>query len=89
MNICFLIGKIISDIKFDFIIGNNKYFNKEKVTIVRFKIELLDGNIVNVIGYNSIADKCFRKLKKDKIIIIQGVINSLGKIEIKDFDCIG
>ena len=31
MNICFLIGKIISKIEFDFVIGDNKNFKNIKI----------------------------------------------------------
>ena len=86
MNICFLIGKIISDVKFDFVIGNNKYFKNEKISVVRFKVELIDGNIINVIGYNYIADFCYQKLEKGNIVNILGKLNSKMEIEIKEFE---
>ena len=82
MNICFFIGKIISEIEFDFVIGNNKCFENEKISIVRFKVELIDGNIINVIGYNYIADFCYQKLEKDYNVIIEGMIRTEGDIEI-------
>ena len=84
MNICFLIGKIISDVKFDFVLGNGKYFSKEKVTIVRFKVELLDGNVACVIGYNKIAEECYRKLEKGKMINIIGKLNTKMEVIIEE-----
>ena len=51
MNLCILLGKIISDIEFKFII------NSKNKSIVEFKIETLDNNIIKVYGYNEIADK--------------------------------
>ena len=51
MNFCFLIGKIISEIKFDFVIGN-KCFQKEKISVVRFKIRVSKEEIY-IIGYNN------------------------------------
>ena len=42
MNICFIIGKIISKIEFDFVIGDNKSFKNDKISVVRFKLKLLD-----------------------------------------------
>ena len=84
MNICFLIGKIISDVEFDFVIGDNKSFKNKKVSVVRFKLKLLDENVLNIIGYNNIADFCYQKLKIGENVLIQGFINNSGKIEIKN-----
>ena len=84
MNICFLIGKIISKIEFDFVIGDNKNFKNRKISIVRFDLKLLDKNIVNIIGYNNVADFCYQKLKIGENVFIQGFINNSGEIEIKN-----
>ena len=84
MNICFLIGKIISKIEFDFVIGDNKNFKNIKISIVRFGLKLLDKNIVNIIGYNNVADFCYQKLKIGENVFIQGFINNSGEIEIKN-----
>ena len=84
MNICFIIGKIISKIEFDFVIDNNKGFKNEKISVVRFKLKLLDENILNIIGYNNVADFCCQKLKIGENVLIQGFINNSRKIEIKN-----
>ena len=84
MNICFIIGKIISDVEFDFIIDNNKGFKNDKISVVRFKLKLLDENVLNIIGYNNVADFCCQKLKIGENVLIQGFINNSGKIEIKN-----
>ena len=86
MNICFLIGKITSEIKFDFVIGDNKCLKNEKISVVRFKVELIDGNIINVIGYNYIVDFCYQKLEKGNIVNILGKLNTKMEIEIKEFE---
>ena len=64
MNICFFIGKIISDIDFKFIVNNRKYNS-----IVIFQIELNNKSIITLKGYNEIADFCYRNLEKNNIII--------------------
>ena len=70
MNRCFFIGKVYSNIKFDFILkGKN-------ISIVRFYIKLLDGNIIKVKGYDKIADYCYSKLKYGDIVKIEGSLNS-------------
>ena len=80
MNICFLIGKIISEIEFDFIIKNKKI--EKEISIVRFELELLDKNKIYVIGYNNISDYCYKKLKKNDNVFIEGLIDSKGNVEI-------
>ena len=47
-------------------------------------MKLLDKNIVNIIGYNNVADFCYQKLKIGEKVVIEGVINNVGKIEIKN-----
>ncbi len=84
MNICFIIGKIISEIKFDFIIENNT-INKDIVT-TRFKILLENGSIIKVKAYGKIAEKCFQKFVKSDIVSIYGILNSNGELEIQEID---
>ena len=67
-------------------IANNKYFKNEKISVVRFKVELIDGNIINVIGYNYIVDFCYQKLEKGNIVNILGKLNTKMEIEIKEFE---
>ena len=64
MNEVFLIGKIINEIKFDFMINSKHY------AISRFKVELLDGEILNIRAYDKQADFAYRRLKiGDKVFI--------------------
>ncbi len=71
MNICFFIGKIISDIDFKFIVNNRKYNS-----IVIFQIELNNKSVITLKGYNEIADFCYRNLEKNNIIIAVTFLNS-------------
>ena len=77
MNLCILMGKIISDIEFKFII------NSKNKSIAEFEIETLNSNIAKVYGYNEVADYCYRKLSKNDSILIEGRISQNGKVEIK------
>ena len=70
ISICFLYGKVISDIDFNFIINNK---NK---SIAIFKIKLLNGSILTVKAYNQLADYCYSRIKKEDIIYIQGYVRS-------------
>ena len=78
MNICFFIGKIISDIDFKFIVNSKKYYS-----ISILQIELNNKSIVTVKGYNDIADFCYQKLEKGKFYIVPGIDIKLAKIGIK------
>ena len=80
MNECFLKGKIVSKIEFDFLINN------KNISIVRFELKLKNKSIVNVKSYNEIADKCYKTLKKGDTVFIQGKINSKMEIEIKEIE---
>lgn len=80
MNICFIIGKIVSDIEFKFVL-ESKY-----ISIVIFKLELSNRSIVTVKTYDEIADSCYQKLQKGDIIGIKGYLNSNMEIIISDID---
>lgn len=80
MNICFLMGKIISEINFKFMIqGKNK-------SIAIFQIEVENKTIITVKGYDEIADYCYEQLKKTDYVIIQSLLNSKGEIEIIEIE---
>ena len=81
MNICSLIGKIISDIDFKFIVNNKKYYS-----IAIFQIELNNKSIITVKGYNDIADFCYRKLNKYNNILIKGNINNKFEVNIEEIN---
>lgn len=80
MNICFLMGKIISEINFKFMIqGKNK-------SIAIFQIEVENKTIITVKGYDEIADYCYNQLQKDNYIIIMGILDYKGEIEITEIE---
>ena len=70
MNLCFLIGKIISEIEFKFVLES------KHISIVVFKLELSNRSMITVKAYDEMADLCYRKLLKGDIIGIQGQLNS-------------
>ena len=71
MNLCFLIGKIISDIEFKFIINSKQY-----TAISMFTLKVSENCILKVKAYNELADKCYQRLVKSDIVGIQGFIDS-------------
>ena len=66
MNKVFLIGKIITEIEFKFII------NSKNISIASFKIETLDKQIISIKAHNEIADYVYSKFNKNDIITIEG-----------------
>lgn len=78
MNICFFSGKIITDIKFRFIIGN-----KYNYSIAMFKLQIDSNTIVTIKAYNEFADYCFQMLKYEDKICIYGKINDTNEVEIQ------
>ena len=80
MNICFLIGKIVSDVEFKFVLGS------KHISIVIFKLELINRSIVTVKAYDEMADLCYQKLQKGDIIGIQGYLDSNMEIIIQEFE---
>ena len=75
MNICFFMGKIVSDIEFKFIINNKKY---NSISIFKLKID--ENCILTIKSYNEMADYCYKNLIKSDYIAIYGKIDS--KMEI-------
>lgn len=68
MNEVFLIGKIISDIEFKFII------NSKNKAIACFEIETNDKQIVRVQAYNKLADFACSKLNTNDKVFVNGYI---------------
>ncbi len=80
MNLCFLMGTIINEVEFKFIL------NSKNISIAMFEIQLNNQSQIKVKAYNEMADKCYRKLVKKDKIIIQGELDSKMEIIINDFD---
>ena len=80
MNLVFILGKIISNIEFKFII------NSKNKSVSIFKIKLLNNSELTVKAYNEKADYCYSKLNKNDTIYIQGYINPKMQIIVKDIE---
>lgn len=70
MNEVFLIGKLISDIEFKFII------NSKNKAIACFVIKTADKQIVRVQAYNKLADFAYSKLNTNDKVFINGYIET-------------
>ena len=71
------IGRIIGNINFEFI------YKSKNIAIATFKIKLLDNNEIKVKAYNELADYCYSKLEINDIIFINGKIETIGVIYVK------
>lgn len=80
MNICFLIGKIVSDVEFKFVLES------KHISIVIFKLKLSNRSIVTVKAYDEIADLCYQKLLKGDMVGIQGYLNSNMEIIVNEVE---
>ena len=80
MNLCILIGKIISKIEFKFII------NSKHKSIACFDLELSNKSIVKVKAYDEIADYCYKELKEDNKILIYGKLNEKVEVTINEVE---
>ncbi len=81
MNLCFLIGKIISDIEFKFIINS-----KQHIAISIFTLKVSENCMLKVKAYNELADMCYQKLVKGDVVGIQGKINGCMEIIIENIE---
>lgn len=79
MNLCILLGKIVSEIEFKFIIkGKNR-------SIAYFDMELLNKSIIRINAYDKNADYIYRKMNTGKEIIVKGKLRANGNIECEEF----
>ena len=70
MNLCFLAGKIYSDIDFNFIMKGKNY------SIAQFILELFDGTLVYLNAYDDVADYLYSKFKKEDVIFCEATLRS-------------
>ena len=82
MNDVFLIGKLIEDVNFKFMIS------KKYTAISAFNIKTVNGEKLRLVAYNTIADFCYRKLNKNDNILISGFLNSNMQVIIKNIKII-
>ncbi len=81
MNLCFLMGKVISDIEFKFIINSKKY-----TSISIFTLKVSENCMLKVKAYNELADMCYQKLVKGDVVAIQGCLTSENNLIIESIN---
>ena len=68
MNEVFIIGKIVEEVEFDFIINN------KKKAIAKSSVELSNGSVIEIVGFDKVADFMYGKLREKDIVFIYGKI---------------
>ena len=77
MNLCFIKGKILEKINFQF------FYQKKNISIARTKLELQNGSIITIKGYDEMADWMIQNIRKEDKVILQGKINTKMEVEVK------
>ena len=82
MNICFFQGKIISKINFKFVMESDENLSRRHISICYFDVLLNNKTIIMVKAYDNMADLCYRKLKIDDFININGRLCENNEVEL-------
>ena len=87
MNLVFIIGKVVSNVEYNFIYDkyktnscNEKY---KHIAIAKVKIQILNKSIVNIYGYDNIADYMYRNLKSNINVAIMGKVDRNMEINVE------
>ena len=69
MNEVFIIGKVITEVKFDFIL------NSKHISIARFGvITVRDKQEIEIMAYDEMADYIYANLKHEDVVMINGYL---------------
>ena len=80
MNEVFIIGKIITEVKFDFIL------NSKHISVSRFKImTIYDKQEINITAYDEMADYVYVNIKQGNFVMINGYLKNDGVV-LKDIE---
>lgn len=87
MNIVIISGTVVTEVDFKFIydryVTDKENAERYKhISVAKFKAKLLNGSVVEVYGYDNIADFMIRKCNKLDKVCIEGRLDSKGKVEI-------
>ena len=78
MNEVFIIGKVITEVKFDFIL------NSKHISIARFGvITVRDKQEIEIMAYDEMADYIYANLKHEDVVIINGYLE-YNKVILED-----
>lgn len=69
MNEVFIIGKVITEVKFDFIL------NSKHISVAGFRtVTVCDEQEIEIIAYDEMADYVYAKKKQKHIVMINGYL---------------
>lgn len=75
MNEVFIIGKIITEVKFDFIL------NSKHISVSIFKImTIYDKQEINITAYDEMADYVYVNIKQGNFVMINGYLKNDGVV---------
>ena len=78
MNEVFIIGKVITEVKFDFIL------NSKHISIARFGvITVCDKQEIEIMAYDEMADYVYATIMQKDVVMINGYLQ-YGKVILKD-----
>lgn len=77
MNLCFIKGKIIEEINFQFL------YHKKNISIAKTILKLRNESIITIKGYDEMADWMVQNIRKEDEVILQGKINTKMEVEVK------
>lgn len=79
INLCFLSGKIKSEIDFKFIYNSKtKSLSKKHTSIVFIDLEIAKEQIVKLYAYDEIADWIYQNVEQNNWIWVQGRVTQKG-----------
>ena len=82
MNEVFIIGKVITEVKFDFIL------NSKHISIARFGvITVRDKQEIEIMAYDEMADYVYANLKHEDVVMINGYLE-YDKVILEDIQII-
>lgn len=80
MNEGYFIGKVIETGKFKFVYGTDLSHK----SVITLKIQLLDKQIIQIRGYDEVADKILRN--EYKFICVRGMLRTEGFVQILEIE---
>ncbi len=78
-------GKILTDINYGFLIEPNKFAVASTVLKVQTYYNSANSIYLKLKGFNNIADRMYKNLQKDSLIMVTGKLLTDGFIEVESF----
>lgn len=77
MNRINISGKIVSDVEYKFCV-EEKSLRKDRQAICVFKLQNTEATVIEVRGFNTMADNMYKTLKTGMTVIISGAVTDMG-----------